>query len=219
MDLSTLLAALAGSSSAGVIPYITAAIAAAAALDAGLPQPAPGSHWLPLRKAISFVAVNFWNASNGAQPQLSTWLARVLQPLLPALQAAAAAPLIAAKTDVAVQPAPAQPGIATMSMLVGMLAMAGALAGCTSAEVDTAATDVDKGVAAACADYLAAKPVGAAIGALAPAAAPIVVSLEQYGDSVCATPAPTTDAGTAAWVGQITGQVLALSAPPATAAP
>jgi hypothetical protein len=100
-----------------------------------------------------------------------------------------------------------------------MLAMAGALAGCSSAQVGTAVADVDNGVAVACADYLAAKPVGTAIGALAPASAPVITSLEQYGDSICAAPAPITDAGTAAWVGQITGQVLALSSPPTNATP
>jgi hypothetical protein len=208
MDLSTLLAALAATPLSGAIPYVTALIAAASVLDAMLPQPAPGSHWLPLRKAISLVAANFWNASNGGQPQLSTWLARVLQPLLPALQATSASPSTVKQAD-----APAPSNTPSVLGLLAMLAVAGSLVGCTSAEIGTAEADIDQGVVLACTDYEAAKPVGAAVGVLAPDAAPIIASLEIYGDSICSTPAPATDAGTAAWIGQITGQLLTLSKP------
>lgn len=67
-------------------PAITITISVASALDMSLPQPEPGSHWLPVRKAISFLAVNVKNASNGAQPPLMTWLFRIVQPMLLAQQ-------------------------------------------------------------------------------------------------------------------------------------
>lgn len=69
---------------AAVWPYITAACMIASAIDAGLPQPAPGSHWLPVRKLVSFVAVNVGAASNGGQPSFTTWLLRIVQPVLTA---------------------------------------------------------------------------------------------------------------------------------------
>lgn len=64
-------------------PWVMAVIAAASSLDAILPQPAPGSHWLPLRLLISFVAINVKNASNGPQqPAFTTWLVRIISPVL-----------------------------------------------------------------------------------------------------------------------------------------
>lgn len=70
-------------------PCVTAAVAVASALDALLPQPGAGSHWIPVRKAISFIAVNVGAASNGKQPDFATWVARILTaprgPLPPAL--------------------------------------------------------------------------------------------------------------------------------------
>jgi len=69
-------------------PAITAIIAAASALDAVLPQPAPGSHWLIARKVISFLAVNVGNASNSKQPDFVTWIVRIAAPVLAAQNAA-----------------------------------------------------------------------------------------------------------------------------------
>ncbi len=65
-------------------PYVTGIIAAASALDAALPQPAPGSHWLIARKVVSFLAVNVGNASNGKQPDFVTWIVRIAAPVLAA---------------------------------------------------------------------------------------------------------------------------------------
>lgn len=73
MDISSLEAAW-----SAAWPIVTIAVAVASTLDAVLPQPAEGSHWLVLRKAISFIAVNVGNASNGKQPSFVTWLARIL---------------------------------------------------------------------------------------------------------------------------------------------
>ena len=62
-------------------PVVTAAVTVASALNT-LPQPKPGSHWLPLRKVISFVALEVGGASNGAQPKFETWVLRILSPYL-----------------------------------------------------------------------------------------------------------------------------------------
>jgi hypothetical protein len=70
MDIATLWAA--------AWPYVTAAVTLASALDAALPQPRPGSHWLILRKIVSALAVNVGNAANGKQPPFATWIARVV---------------------------------------------------------------------------------------------------------------------------------------------
>ncbi len=84
-------------------PVIAAVTAGASALDAILPQPAPGSHWLIARKVLSFVAINVGHASNGAQPSFLTWIARVAGPVL-AAQAAAQAAAVPAPA-----PTPANP--------------------------------------------------------------------------------------------------------------
>jgi hypothetical protein len=85
-----------------VIPYASVVVAAASAADAAFPQPGAGSHWLPLRKAVSAVAFNLGNASNGKQPPFATWLLRVLAPLM-----ARAATLQAASSNPLPSPAPA----------------------------------------------------------------------------------------------------------------
>ena len=87
-------------------PAITAIVAAASTLDAALPQPDPGSHWLIIRKMISFIALNVGNASNGKQPEFVTWIVRIAAPLLqsPATVQAVAQAAVAAPV---VQPAPA----------------------------------------------------------------------------------------------------------------
>ena len=65
-------------------PVVTAVVAVASSLDAVLPQPSASSHWLPVRKVISFLAVNVKNASNGAQPPISTWVMRIIIPVIEA---------------------------------------------------------------------------------------------------------------------------------------
>jgi len=68
-------------------PFIAAIVAAASTLDASLPQPLPGSHWLIVRKVISFLAINVGNASNGKQPDFVTWIVRIAAPVLAAQNA------------------------------------------------------------------------------------------------------------------------------------
>jgi hypothetical protein len=89
---------------ASVAPYASAAVMSCAAIDATIPQPKPGSHWLPVRKVVSMVALNFGNSANASQPPLSTWLVRVLAPLI-AAQAANLAKAAAVPTTGA-SPAP-----------------------------------------------------------------------------------------------------------------
>lgn len=86
-------------------PYIGAVVAVASALDASLPQPAPGSHWLVVRKLLSFLAINVGSASNGAQPSFDTWLLRIVTPILEAKNALPAAPVpVAAPTSTEIIP-------------------------------------------------------------------------------------------------------------------
>ncbi len=101
--------------------------------------------------------------------------------------------------------------------LLATLAVILALPGCSSQPNGTV-TNIVQDVTAACTDYEDAKPAGAVVDLLVPAAAAVVASLEAYGDSICSAPVPQTDAGTAAWIGQITGQILAVSNPPAAKA-
>jgi hypothetical protein len=54
------------------------------ALDAAIPQPAPGSHWLPFRKLISWFALNIGHAGTEAQPSLATWILRIVRALVAA---------------------------------------------------------------------------------------------------------------------------------------
>lgn len=98
-----------------VIGYVAAAVTICSVLDAVIPQPAPGSHWLPARKLLSMVALNLGAASNGKQPPFASWLLRVAMPLIQAQMAAQAAPQRIGPEPpphperVAVPVAPAQP--------------------------------------------------------------------------------------------------------------
>lgn len=65
-----------------VVPILLALHALASATDAALPQPKPGSHWLPLRKLVSIAAGNVFNATNALQPAMLTWVQRVAQLLV-----------------------------------------------------------------------------------------------------------------------------------------
>lgn len=62
-------------------------VALCSAIDAALPQPAAGSHWLPVRKAISWLAFNVGHAGNDAQPSLATWILRIVRALVASEQA------------------------------------------------------------------------------------------------------------------------------------
>lgn len=84
-EASPALAAILQSSGLGwLIQYLVAAIAIASILDAVIPQPAAGSHWLPIRKLLSLAAANAGFAQNTGQPDIGTWIARVLKPLVDA---------------------------------------------------------------------------------------------------------------------------------------
>jgi hypothetical protein len=58
------------------LPLLLAFHTLASFIDAVVPQPAPGSHWLPARKVLSILALNVANASNAKQPPLITWMMR-----------------------------------------------------------------------------------------------------------------------------------------------
>jgi hypothetical protein len=54
------------------------------ALDAAIPQPASGSHWLPVRKLLSWFALNLNHASPGDQPSIASWFLRIAQAVMAA---------------------------------------------------------------------------------------------------------------------------------------
>jgi hypothetical protein len=140
-------------------PFITAAIAAASALDAALPQPQPGSHWLLLRKAVSFLAINVGNASNGKQPDFVTWIVRIAAPVL---QTRGVAPPAAAN---AVEPPPTPTPTSAVGSTAAAVVLALGLAGvlglsaCTNlSDPTTVIVSVEAGYGAALAaenEYLA----------------------------------------------------------------
>lgn len=79
------------------LPVVFQMIALSAALDAAVPQPKPGSHWLPVRKIVSLLAFNFANASPADQPSILTWVQHVLQriaEIAPPMPAPAAPPRV-----------------------------------------------------------------------------------------------------------------------------
>lgn len=57
---------------------VLTSVGAISVLNMLLPQPAPGSHWLPLRKLISYLAFNFMYAKDAGQPPLMSWVQRIL---------------------------------------------------------------------------------------------------------------------------------------------
>lgn len=84
-EVSPALAAVLQSAGLGwLVQYLVAAVAIASILDAVIPQPVAGSHWLPIRKLLSFAAANVGFARNSTQPDIGTWIARVLKPLVDA---------------------------------------------------------------------------------------------------------------------------------------
>lgn len=66
--MTDLVTALTGTPLAAWVPWITAAIAIASALDAVIPQPDVGSRWYGARKILSSVAINFGHAANAKGP-------------------------------------------------------------------------------------------------------------------------------------------------------
>lgn len=75
MDIESLIVALLGDHP-GYLTALAVAVAAASVLDAALPQPAPGSRWLPARKLLSFLASNILHARPTGQPPLTGPLAK-----------------------------------------------------------------------------------------------------------------------------------------------
>lgn len=68
--IASLIAAVANIPGLGAVAvYAPATIALAAVLAAVLPTPATGSPWLPARKLLDLVAMNFGNATNNAPKQ------------------------------------------------------------------------------------------------------------------------------------------------------
>ena len=81
MDQFNQLISLLGGHWSAAWPYVTAIVTIASIIN-NLPAPAAGSHWLPVRKVIAFVALAIGGASQGSQPPLGTWLLRIVQPYL-----------------------------------------------------------------------------------------------------------------------------------------
>lgn len=97
---------------------VVAVIALASAINAILPQPKAGSHWLPIRSLVAKAALAVGNAKPADLPPMMTWLQRlaamVAQYLPPPLPSAGAAPARAEPTVgpgsvIAVRAAPPPP--------------------------------------------------------------------------------------------------------------
>lgn len=84
MDLN-LLAFLHNAGLDRYVELITAVIAVASAANMLVPQPAPGSHWLPARKVLNALALAFSNAKPANEPPLATWVQRCLMVLAQSL--------------------------------------------------------------------------------------------------------------------------------------
>jgi hypothetical protein len=124
-------------------PYLTIFVTVASALDAVIPQPAPGSHWLVARKVLSFVAINVGHASNGKQPDFVTWIVRIATPVLQAQGVIAPQPPAAAPSP---QPAGFDPSRPAAAQMIAVLFLAaGLLSACSS----TTSSDVSAAVAKA----------------------------------------------------------------------
>jgi hypothetical protein len=88
-----------------VWPYITLLVTVASALNTA-PQPAPGSHWIPVRKVVGFIALGFGGAAPATAPALGTWLLRLAAPYLQDQAEKAIATEAAAAVDKATQEVP-----------------------------------------------------------------------------------------------------------------
>ena len=185
-------------------PYITAIVAAASTLDAALPQPAPGSHWLIVRKVISFLAINVGNASNGKQPDFVTWIVRIAEPVL---QAQGIAQVPAAKAaEPPAAPAPSTTaGPAATAALVLALGAAGllGLSACANLQDPTTTiVSVEAGYGAALAaenEYLASgKADPAVVKTLHDARTGVAQVLDPIAAAAAKGQAPTSDQALAA---------------------
>ena len=185
-------------------PTITAIVAAASALDATLPQPQPGSHWLILRKVISFLAINVGNASNGKQPDFVTWIVRIAEPLPHAQQIAPASATKAAEPPAPPSPPSAAGPIAT-AVLVLALGAAGllGLSACSNMQDPTTTiVSVEAGYGAALAaenEYLASgKADPAVVKTLHNARTGVAQVLDPIAAAAAKGQAPTSDQALAA---------------------
>jgi hypothetical protein len=184
-------------------PYITAVIAAASTLDAALPQPAPGSHWLIIRKVISFLAINVGNASNGKQPDFVTWIVRIATPVL---QAQGIAPVPATKTaEPSASPAPSSaigPAAIALLFALGMVGMLGLSACSNMRDPTTTIVSVEAGYGAALAaenEYLASgKADPAVVKTLRNARTGVAQVLDPIAAAAAKGQAPTSDQALAA---------------------
>lgn len=102
------------------VPLVLAILALARALEVLLPQPAAGSHWLPLRKLLSMAAWSVGNAAPDGQPPLVTWLQRVAKAILtavpPPAPAAPVAPPVAPPSAPVAPPANPAPAVPAMKL-------------------------------------------------------------------------------------------------------
>jgi hypothetical protein len=185
-------------------PYITAIVAAASTLDAALPQPAPGSHWLIIRKVISFLAINVGNASNGKQPDFVTWIVRIAEPVLQA-QGIAPAPAAKAAEAPASPSAPSAAGPIATAVLVFALGAAGllGLSACANMQDPTTTiVSVEAGYGAALAaenEYLASgKADPKVVKTLHDARTGVASVLDPIAAAAAKGQAPTSDQALAA---------------------
>jgi hypothetical protein len=184
-------------------PFITAAIAAASVVDAMLPQPQPGSHWLLLRKAVSFLAINVGNASNGKQPDFVTWIVRIAAPMLQTRGVAPPAPAAAAEQPAT--PTPASAVGSTAAAVVLALGLAGLLGLSACANLNdptTVIVSVETGYGAALAaenEYLASgKADPAVVKTLHEARTSVAQVLDPIAAAAAKGQAPSSDQALAA---------------------
>lgn len=105
MDLNTIATVAHDLGLDNAVAVLLAVLTLARALDAFIKQPAPGSHWLPLRKMVSVIAFSVLHAKPGEQPPLVTWLQRLVVML------AQAVPPQARVEPSLVRPAPLPPAV------------------------------------------------------------------------------------------------------------
>jgi hypothetical protein len=65
-----------------LVHAIVTVIVAASALNAALPQPAPGSHWIPIRAVVNKLALAFGAARPASAPAAVTWFQRIAAALI-----------------------------------------------------------------------------------------------------------------------------------------
>ena len=199
MDQTSLLALW-----AAAWPTITAIVAVASTLDAALPQPQAGSHWLIVRKIISFLAINVGNASNGKQPDFVTWIVRIAEPLLHAQQIAPAPPAQAADVPASSSPASVAGPITTtaLALILGAAGLLGLSACSNMQDPTTTIVSVEAGYGAALAaenEYLASgKTDPAVVKTLHDARTGVAQVLDPIAAAAAKGQAPSSDQALAA---------------------